>query len=167
MDGQVTTRGIAYAAVHVRHPLHHSSWLTYLSKLHFSLCDASQWVPHYNGFNYEEFYEFIIDFFEADQTPEGKAASRELFNWWNKYVILPSPSLLLTPPQTSFPKVCRYSSTLIWLSAAVVTCNPTRTASKPLTPPTLLVSFSSTSARQSSLAVLREQCRTRSLCLPS
>ena len=43
-------------------------------------------MSHYNGFNYEEFYEFIIDFFEDDQTPEGKAATSELFNWWNRYI---------------------------------------------------------------------------------
>ena len=43
-------------------------------------------MPHYNGFNYEEFYEFVIDFFEGDQTPEGKAAASELFKWWNRYV---------------------------------------------------------------------------------
>ncbi|KAF9783394.1 hypothetical protein BJ322DRAFT_1008007, partial [Thelephora terrestris] len=67
MDGQVTTRSIAYVAV----------------QLHFALCDATHWMNHYNGFNYEEFYEFIIDFFEADQTPEGKAALTELLNWWN------------------------------------------------------------------------------------
>ena len=44
-------------------------------------------MSHYNGFNYEEFYEFVVDFFEADQTPEGKAASVELHAWWNKYVL--------------------------------------------------------------------------------
>lgn len=43
-------------------------------------------MNHYNGFNYEEFYEFVIDFFEADQTPEGKAASTKLLDWWNRYV---------------------------------------------------------------------------------
>jgi len=64
------------------------SWLTLLSKLHFTLCDADHWVPYYNGFNYKEFHEFIIDFFEADQTPEGKAASKELYSWWNGYVFL-------------------------------------------------------------------------------
>ena len=89
MDGQVTARAIAYAAVQVCPPLRvHSSppSVTYtLRKLHFSLSDATHWMSHYNGFNYEEFYEFIIDFFEADQTPEGKAASVELFAWWNRY----------------------------------------------------------------------------------
>lgn len=88
MDGQVTTRAIAYAAVQVCHFPHRPSWLTLSSKLHFALCDADHWAPYYNGFNYEEFHEFIIDFFEADQTPEGKAASKELYSWWNRYVFL-------------------------------------------------------------------------------
>ena len=42
-------------------------------------------MNHYNGFNYEEFYEFIVDFFEEDQTPEGTAAAKELLGWWNLY----------------------------------------------------------------------------------
>ncbi|KAF9780716.1 hypothetical protein BJ322DRAFT_1011640, partial [Thelephora terrestris] len=70
MNGQVTARAIAYTAV----------------QLHFSLNDATHWMSDYNGFNYEEFYEFIIDFFEEDQTPEGKAATSELYNWWNQRV---------------------------------------------------------------------------------
>ena len=57
-----------------------------LSKLHFALNDATQWMSDYNGFNYEEFYEFVVDFFEEDQTPEGKAAASELLTWWNRYV---------------------------------------------------------------------------------
>ena len=44
------------------------------------------WVSHFNGFNYEEFYEFIVDFFEADQMSEGKAASKEPCDWWDRYV---------------------------------------------------------------------------------
>ena len=55
-------------------------------KLHFSLTDATHWMSDYNGFNYEEFYEFIVDFLEADQTLEGKAATTELYNWWNRCV---------------------------------------------------------------------------------
>lgn len=43
-------------------------------------------MSHYNGFSYEEFYEFIIDFFEADTTPEAQEASAKLLEWWNKYV---------------------------------------------------------------------------------
>jgi hypothetical protein len=56
------------------------------SELHFALNDATHWISHYNGFNYEEFYEFVIDFLEEDQTPEGKTATNELFDWWNQYV---------------------------------------------------------------------------------
>ena len=52
-------------------------------------------MSHYNGFNYEEFYEFIIDFFEADQTPGGKAASRELYDWWNRYVFDSIPTFVI------------------------------------------------------------------------
>ena len=94
MNGQVTARAIAYAAVQVRLSIYYPSWLTLLPKLHFSLNDTTHWMSDYNGFNYEEFYEFIIDFFEEDQTPEGKAATNELFNWWNQYVSGFSPALL-------------------------------------------------------------------------
>ena len=96
MDGQVTPRAIAYAAVQVRCLLrcHSSPSIAYTSKLHFSLCDATHWMSHYDGFNYEEFYEFIVDFFEADQTPEGKTASMELCTWWNRYV----PEMFHTRP---------------------------------------------------------------------
>jgi hypothetical protein len=40
----------------------------------------------YNGFSYEEFHEFIVDFFEADMTPEGQEAAVKLLEWWNKYI---------------------------------------------------------------------------------
>jgi hypothetical protein len=85
MDGQVTARAIAYAAVQVLYPLSQFSRRSLSSKLHFSLNDATHWTSNYDGFNYEEFYEFITDFLEEDQTPEGKAATNELFNWWNRY----------------------------------------------------------------------------------
>ena len=60
-------------------------------------------MSHYNGFNYEEFYEFIIDFLEEDQTPEGKAASNELLSWWNQYVSISNP--VFSSPNTN-PDVC-------------------------------------------------------------
>ena len=62
----------------VRRSLHDFFWLTLLFKLYLSLCNATHRVSHYNQFSCEEFYEFIIDFFEADQVPEGKTASKEL-----------------------------------------------------------------------------------------
>ena len=86
MDGQVTARSIAYAAVQVRLPCVIIPGLRFYPKLHFALNDATHWMSHYNGFNYEEFYEFIIDFLEEDVTPEGKAASNELLGWWNRCV---------------------------------------------------------------------------------
>ena len=58
---------------------------------------------NYNGFNYEEFYEFIVDFFEADQTPEGKAAAKELYNWWNRYVYDSIPTFTVTD---NLPEKC-------------------------------------------------------------
>ena len=74
--------------------INHFTSYTYL-KLHFALNDATYWMSHYNGFNYEEFYEFIIDFFEEDQTPEGKAATSKLFSWWNQcvYNSIPTPTI--------------------------------------------------------------------------
>ena len=58
----------------------------YTPQVHFALVDATHWMGHYNGFNYEEFSEFIIDFFEADATPQAQEASEKLLGWWNKYV---------------------------------------------------------------------------------
>ena len=40
-------------------------------------------MGYYNGFNYDEFYEFIIDSIQEDQAQEGKKAAIELFDWWN------------------------------------------------------------------------------------
>lgn len=106
MDDQVTAQAITYAAVQVCCFLHQFPRLTQVTfiKLHFTLTNATHWISDYNGFNYKEFYEFIVDFFEADQTPEGKAASAELYDWWNKYVYNLKylvPVLALIPPQTS------------------------------------------------------------------
>lgn len=106
MGGKITARAIAYTAVQVSHLLPLSSWLTPFPKLHFALNDATQWVDNYNGFNYEEFYEFIIDFFEDDQTPEGKAAANELFDWWNRYA---SNSGLISFTTDTTPDVCFHS----------------------------------------------------------
>jgi len=76
-------------------------------QLHFNLTDATHWTSHYNGFSYEEFYEFIIDFFEADTTPEGQEASVKLLEWWNRYF----SNFILTPsaadrdvPRAVFPR---------------------------------------------------------------
>ena len=62
-------------------------------QLHFNLTDATHWASYYNGFNYEEFYKFIVDFFEADTTPEAQEASMKLLEWWNRYIF----KLIITP----------------------------------------------------------------------
>lgn len=92
MDGCVTPRAIAYAAVQVRNSIHLFTQLM-RPQLHFALADATHWMSHYNGFNYEEFYEFIVDFFEADTTPQAQEASANLLAWWNKYI---SASMLIS-----------------------------------------------------------------------
>ena len=97
------------------------------------------WVSHFNGFNYEEFYEFIVDFFEADQMSEGKAASKELCDWWDRYVSGSiSIVIVIEPSQGSLPKVCCYSGSL---GVAVVACGPTRAAPSLLAPLAILVPF--------------------------
>lgn len=54
------------------------------AQLHFALQNARKWRPVYDDFNYEEFYNFIVDYFEADPSPEGRKAARELLDWWNQ-----------------------------------------------------------------------------------
>lgn len=54
------------------------------TQLHFALQTASQWCPVYDDFDYEEFYNFIVDYFEADTSPAARNAARELLNWWNE-----------------------------------------------------------------------------------
>lgn len=138
MDGKVTPRAIAYAAVQVHHSPSFLSLAHTLPKLHFALNDATHWMVHYNGFNYEEFYEFIVDFFEDDQTPEGKAATAELLNWWNRYVIIPNASSLrFTPPQTCVSTVRCHTCRLIRIRRAKVACSCASTApsTQPVIPP--------------------------------
>ncbi|KAL1720471.1 hypothetical protein EV715DRAFT_196844 [Schizophyllum commune] len=63
MNGKATPRSIAYAAV----------------LLHFNLTDAKTWSDVYQGVNYPEFYNFIIDYFENNDitTPIGRLAQTE------------------------------------------------------------------------------------------
>ena len=84
---------------------------SHFPQLHFNLTDATHWNSHYNGFSYEEFYEFIVDFFEADTTPEAQEASTKLLDWWNRYVsrsIITSATTNTEYPQSSVSKVCSH-----------------------------------------------------------
>jgi hypothetical protein len=85
MDGSVTPHAIAYTAVQVCNSKSHHTLLTYPRlQLHVALTDANHWMNYYNGFNYEEFYEFIVGFFEANTTPQAQEASEKLLRWWNR-----------------------------------------------------------------------------------
>ena len=96
-------------------------------------------MSHYNGFNYEEFYKFIIDFFEGDQTPEGKAAASELFSWWNRYVPNSTSAFTIAEAsQTCVSTVCCYTRGLICIGKAIITCSSTTTAPSTLIPLMLL-----------------------------
>lgn len=68
LEGQVTPRTIAYAAV----------------MLHFNLTDATTWQEEYCGVSYPALWNFIVDFFEAPADPGSKQRVNELLAWWTK-----------------------------------------------------------------------------------
>ncbi|KAF8872004.1 hypothetical protein BD779DRAFT_1453336 [Infundibulicybe gibba] len=78
MNGKVTPRAIAYAAV----------------QLHFALTDTPQWTDIHHNFDYQGLYNFIIDFFEDVDGPDAKQFAKNLLGWWNKYVFA-SPHLVI------------------------------------------------------------------------
>lgn len=88
MEGRVTPRSIAYAAVLVR-PLilsiytlpssHHC-----FTQLAFNLTDAAHWMEVYNHFDYRALYALIVDFFEAPSGPISKKRSDNLLKWWSR-----------------------------------------------------------------------------------
>ena len=94
-------------------------------------------MSQYNGFNYEEFYEFVVDFFEADQTPEGKDASAELYTWWNRYVQMFRTNLTVahSSPGGSSQGLPHLERIIYYPNAAVFFRSPTRTT--PSTPSSL------------------------------
>ena len=53
-------------------------------KLVFNLTDAVQWAESYNGFSFVEFYNFIVDYFEAPSDNASKARVLDLVSWWNR-----------------------------------------------------------------------------------
>ncbi|KAF8179434.1 hypothetical protein BJ912DRAFT_855623 [Pholiota molesta] len=71
MEGRVTPRSIAYAAV----------------LLAFNLTDATQWVEVYGHFNFCALYAFIIDFFEDPSAgPAAVARTKRLLKWWDNQI---------------------------------------------------------------------------------
>ncbi|KAF9470595.1 hypothetical protein BDN70DRAFT_982771 [Pholiota conissans] len=70
MDGRVTPRSIAYAAV----------------LLAFNLTDASHWMEVYNRFDYRALYALVVDFFEATSGRAAKKRSNDLLKWWSAQI---------------------------------------------------------------------------------
>ncbi|KAG6853802.1 hypothetical protein C0991_001252 [Blastosporella zonata] len=48
------------------------------------LTDAPFRKVTYNNFNYEHFYDFIVDFFEVLDGVEAQKRVKSLLKWWNK-----------------------------------------------------------------------------------
>ncbi|KAF9024607.1 hypothetical protein BDP27DRAFT_1438145 [Rhodocollybia butyracea] len=64
---EVTPRSIAYAAVH----------------LHFGLSDAPHWCRAHNGYNYQDLWNYVVDFFEDPVDEDAERYTKELLKWWN------------------------------------------------------------------------------------
>ncbi|KDR66439.1 hypothetical protein GALMADRAFT_283872 [Galerina marginata CBS 339.88] len=82
MDGRVSSRSIAYAAV----------------LLVFNLTDATQWVEVYNGFNFVMFYNFLVDYLEVFRNDAKKNRVEGLLAWWNSNVF---PHHVATAPESN------------------------------------------------------------------
>ena len=61
-------------------------WL-YL-QLIFNLTDAEQWPADavYNGFDFQTFYNVIVDYFDNATDAISRRNNKELLMWWNKWV---------------------------------------------------------------------------------
>lgn len=66
----VSPRAVAYTAVQLR----------------FALSSCGAWRVVDGEFNYEDFYNNIVDFFEDAETPDDKNIIRELLLWWNRKI---------------------------------------------------------------------------------
>ena len=116
MDGQVTPRSIAYAAVLVclqsRFLFHHILSLSSPTQLAFNLTDAAYWMEVYNNFNFRALYALIVDFFEVSCGAAAQKRSKNLLKWWSTYVIeLKSVSMNLTDHLTF--STDKYSPTIM------------------------------------------------------
>lgn len=99
-------------------------------------------MSQYSGFDYEDFYEFIIDYFEADETPQAQEASARLLDWWNKYI--PSSAFIFTaanaePLQGGLPKIFGHTCNNIDRRATRIARSPPTATPGPLIPPTLVI----------------------------
>ena len=61
---------------------------TSLSQLRFTLLNCGSWRVLDGEFNYNDFYNNIVLFFERTKTPEEKKFVQNLLLWWNQWRIL-------------------------------------------------------------------------------
>jgi hypothetical protein len=54
--------------------------------LRFALSSANAWRSVDIDFDYAEFYQAVVDYFEVTPGPIAKARVADLLAWWNKYV---------------------------------------------------------------------------------
>ena len=110
--------------------------------------DATNWHEHYDGFHYEEFWEFIVDYFEVDQSPEARDASTALLEWWNKYICCDVCIVILadiiSAPQASLSEVFGHTRSNPDISTTDVFRDPSTTATgRPFIPPALVATTGS------------------------
>ena len=86
LNGKVTPRSIAYAAVQVClfYYMASSPLLICDCKLHFNLQTAGSWSAICGGFDYEGLYNYIVDVFEDTPGPAAKKRAQDLLKWWSK-----------------------------------------------------------------------------------
>ncbi|KJA27917.1 hypothetical protein HYPSUDRAFT_197489 [Hypholoma sublateritium FD-334 SS-4] len=70
MDGRVTPRSIAYAAV----------------LLAFNLTNAGYWMEVFNQFNFRALYALVVDFFEGPSGQAARRRSQNLLKWWSTQI---------------------------------------------------------------------------------
>ena len=51
-------------------------------KLVFNLTDASQWTHVHNNFNFMDFYNFLVDYFEEERSAASTRRVQDLLQWW-------------------------------------------------------------------------------------
>ncbi|KAJ7937683.1 hypothetical protein B0H13DRAFT_2302508 [Mycena leptocephala] len=91
----VTGRSIAYAAVHFR----------------FALSDAPYWDDKDGAFDYIQFYNNVVEYFEFPPGPRARADAARLLDWWNVNVFGTTPRWSLhegrSDPSTSSVAIMR------------------------------------------------------------
>jgi hypothetical protein len=80
----VTPRSIAYIAVQVSCAKLSCHLFIYYKQLRFALSSSGSWTECESDFNYSEFYNAIVDYFEVVPGPVAQARIGELLTWWTR-----------------------------------------------------------------------------------